>query len=96
MYDIRSSMGIDFPKAPYIGQVHYDFDLKRTFRYEEKDFRKYFSTLDMFHWVDITEKDLFDNCLISLSSKYYEIFHIGKHKFVYKKLFKNIENIFKM
>ena len=32
----RSSMGIDFPKAPYIGQVHYDFDLKRTFRYEEK------------------------------------------------------------
>ena len=34
----RSSLGIDFPKAPYIGQIHYDFDLKRTFRYEEKDF----------------------------------------------------------
>ena len=56
----RSSMGIDFPKAPYIGQVHYDFDLKRTFRYEEKDFGDCIlkSTIDWFHWVDITEKDL--------------------------------------
>ena len=27
----RSSMGIDFPKAPYLGQVHYDFDLKKDF-----------------------------------------------------------------
>ena len=34
----RSSLGITFPKSPYIGQVHYDPDLKRTFRYEEKDF----------------------------------------------------------
>ena len=56
----RSSMGINFPKAPYIGQVHYDFDLKRTFRYEEKDFGDCIlkSTIDWFHWVDITEKDL--------------------------------------
>ena len=54
----RSSMGIDFPKAPYIGQVHYDFDLKRTFRYEEKPPEMALWTLDMFHWVDITEKDL--------------------------------------
>ena len=50
----RSSMGIDFPKAPYIGQVHYDFDLKRTFRYEEKPPEMALWTLDMFHWVDIT------------------------------------------
>ena len=56
----RSSMGINFPKAPYLGQVHYDFDLKRTFRYEEKDFGDCIlkSTIDWFHWVDITEKDL--------------------------------------
>ena len=54
----RSSMGLDFPKAPYIGQVHYDFDLKRTFRYEEKPPEMALWTLDMFHWVDITEKDL--------------------------------------
>ena len=56
----RSSMGIDFPKAPYLGQVHYDFDLKRTFRYEEKDFGDCIlkSTIDWFHWVDITGKDL--------------------------------------
>ena len=33
----RSSLGIDFPKSPYIGQIHYDPDLKRTFRYKEKD-----------------------------------------------------------
>ena len=52
----RSSMGIDFPKAPYIGQVRYDFDLKRTFRYEEKPPEMALWTLDMFHWVDITEK----------------------------------------
>ena len=38
MLYFRSSLGIDFPKSPYIGQIHYDFDLKRTFRYEEKDF----------------------------------------------------------
>ena len=56
----RSSMGINFPKAPYLGQVHYDFDLKRTFRYEEKDFGDCIlkSTIDWFHWVDITEKVL--------------------------------------
>ena len=54
----RSSLGIDFPKAPYIGQVHYDFDLKRTFRYEEKPPEMAHWTLDMFHWVDITDKDL--------------------------------------
>jgi len=54
----RSSMGINFPKAPYLGQVHYDFDLKRTFRYEEKPPEMALWTLDMFHWVDITEKDL--------------------------------------
>ena len=51
-------MGIDFPKAPYIGQVHYDFDLKRTFRYEEKPPEMALWTLDMFHWVDITEKNI--------------------------------------
>ena len=53
-------MGIDFPKAPYIGQVYYDFDLKGLFRYEEKDFGDCIlkSTIDWFHWVDITEKDL--------------------------------------
>ena len=56
----RSSLGIDFPKSPYIGQVHYDFDLKRTFRYEEKDFGDCIlkSTIDWFHWVDITDKKL--------------------------------------
>ena len=56
----RSSLGIDFPKAPYIGQIHYDFDLKRTFRYEEKDFGDCIlkSTVDWFHWVDITDKKL--------------------------------------
>ena len=57
----RSSMGIDFPKAPYIGQVHYDFDLKRTFRYEEKPPEMALWTLDMFHWVDITEKELYQS-----------------------------------
>ena len=54
----RSSLGIDFPKSPYIGQVHYDLDLKRTFRYEEKPPEMALWTLDMFHWVDITEKDI--------------------------------------
>ena len=58
MLYFRSSLGIDFPKAPYIGQVHYDFDLKRTFRYEEKPPEMALGTLDMFHWVDITAKDL--------------------------------------
>ena len=54
----RSSLGIAFPKSPYIGQVHYDSDLKRTFRYEEKPPEMALWTLDMFHWVDITEKDI--------------------------------------
>ena len=54
----QSIMGVDLPKSPYIGQVHYDFDLKRTFRYEEKPPEMALWTLDMFHWVDITEKDL--------------------------------------
>ena len=56
----RSSLGIAFPKSPYIGQVFYDPDLKRTFRYEEKDFGDCIlkSTIDWFHWVDITEKDI--------------------------------------
>ena len=56
----RSSLGITFPKSPYIGQVFYDPDLKRTFRYEEKDFGDCIlkSTIDWFHWVDITEKDI--------------------------------------
>ena len=60
MLYFRSSLGIDFPKSPYIGQIHYDFDLKRTFRYEEKDFGDCIlkSTIDWFHWVDITDKDL--------------------------------------
>ena len=58
MLYFRSSLGIDFPKAPYIGQVHYDFDLKRTFRYEEKPPEMALWTLDMFHWGDITDKDL--------------------------------------
>ena len=26
MLYFRSSLGIDFPKAPYIGQIHYDPD----------------------------------------------------------------------
>ena len=54
----RSSLGIAFPKSPYIGQIYYDPDLKRTFRYEEKDFGDCIlkSTIDWFHWVDITEK----------------------------------------
>ena len=51
-------MGINFPKAPYIGQVHYDFDLKRTFRYEEKPPELKLCSIVMFGWVDITEKDL--------------------------------------
>ncbi len=56
----RSSLGIAFPESPYIGQVHYDPDFKRTFRYEEKDFGDCIlkSTIDWFHWVDITEKDI--------------------------------------
>jgi len=33
----RSSLGINFPKSPYIGQIHYDPDLKRTFCYKQKD-----------------------------------------------------------
>ena len=54
----RSSLGIAVPKSPYIGQIYYDPDLKRTFRYEEKDFGDCIlkSTIDWFHWVDITEK----------------------------------------
>ena len=51
-------MGINFPKAPYLGQVHYDFDLKRTFRYEEKPPELKLFSIVMFGWVDITEKDL--------------------------------------
>ena len=56
----RSSLGINFPTSPYIGQIHYDFDLKRTFRYEEKDHGKciLYGTVDWFHWVDITEKNI--------------------------------------
>ena len=55
----RSSLGILFPTSPYIGQVHYDPYLKRTFRYEEKDQGQCIlnSTVDWFHWVDITDKD---------------------------------------
>ena len=30
--------GVVFPKNPYIGQIFYDVDLKRTFEYVEKDF----------------------------------------------------------
>ena len=54
----RSSLGIAFPKSPYIGQIYYDPDLKRTFRYEEKDFGDCIlkSTIDWFHWVDIQKK----------------------------------------
>ena len=54
----RSSLGIAFPKSPYIGQVHYDPDLKRTFRYEEKPPELKLCSIVMFGWVDITEKDL--------------------------------------
>ena len=50
--------GVVLPKNPYIGQVYYDVDLKRTFRYEEKPPEMALCTLDMFHWVDITDKDL--------------------------------------
>ena len=54
----QSVMGVDLPKSPYIGQVHHDFDLKNTFRYEEKPPElKHFSIV-MFGWVDITEKNL--------------------------------------
>ena len=55
----RSSLGIAFPKSPYIGQVYYDPDLKRTFRYQEREFiDTIFGCIDMFKWVDITEKDI--------------------------------------
>ena len=55
----RSSLGIAFPKSPYIGQVYYDPDLKRTFRYQEREFSDtIFGCIDMFKWVDITEKDI--------------------------------------
>ena len=55
----RSSLGITFPKSPYIGQVYYDPDLKRTFRYQEREFSDtIFGCIDMFKWVDITEKDI--------------------------------------
>ena len=37
-YDIyyQSSMGIDLPKSPYIGQVHHDFDLKKLLDMKKK------------------------------------------------------------
>ena len=55
----RSSLGIAFPKSPYVGQVFYDPDLKRTFRYQEREFSDtIFGCIDMFKWVDITEKDI--------------------------------------
>ena len=55
----RSSLGITFPKSPYIGQIYYDPDLKRTFRYQEREFSDtIFGCIDMFKWVDITEKDI--------------------------------------
>ena len=55
----RSSLGIAFPKSPYIGQVFYDPDLKRTFRYQEREFSDtIFGCIDMFKLVDITEKDI--------------------------------------
>ena len=52
--------GVVLPKNPYIGQVYYDVDLKRTFRYEEKPSMAILinSTTDWCHWVDITDKDL--------------------------------------
>ena len=53
----RSSLGIDFPKAPYIGQIHYDPDLKRTFCYKQTPPEMALWTLDMFHWVDVTDKE---------------------------------------
>ena len=54
----QSIMGVDLPKSPYIGEVHYDFDLKKTFRYEEKPPELKLFSIVMFGWVDITEKDL--------------------------------------
>ena len=35
-----------------------DFDLKKTFRYEEKPPELKLISIVMFGWVDITEKDL--------------------------------------
>ena len=54
----QSVMGVDLPKSPYIGQIHHDFDLKKTFRYEEKPPELNLFSIIMFGWVDITEKDL--------------------------------------
>ena len=54
----QSIMGVDLPKSPYIGQVYYDFDLKKTFRYEEKPPELKLFSVVMFGWVDITEKEL--------------------------------------
>ena len=51
-------MGVDLPKSPYIGQVYHDFDLKKTFRYEEKPPELKLFSIVMFGWVDISEKDL--------------------------------------
>ena len=56
----RSSLGINFPKSPYIGQIHYDPDLKRTFCYKQKDpDRLYFGCIDMFHWVRYNRQRIF-------------------------------------
>ncbi len=52
--------GVVLPKNPYIGQVYYDVDLKRTFRYEEKPSMAVLinCNTDWCHWVDITDRDL--------------------------------------
>ena len=54
----RSSLGINFPKAPYIGQIHYDPDLKRTLCYKQKDqIDCIYGCIDMFRWFDITDEE---------------------------------------
>tara|TARA_R100000234_G_scaffold71494_4_gene43980 strand:- start:294 stop:458 length:165 start_codon:yes stop_codon:yes gene_type:complete len=50
--------GVVFPKNPYISQIFYDVDLKRTFEYVEKDFSKVMVNChaDWCEWKDITDQ----------------------------------------
>ena len=49
---------VKFPNNPYIGQIFYDPDLKRTFEYVEKDFSKIMINChsDWCEWKDITDE----------------------------------------
>ena len=50
--------GVVFPKNPYIGQIFYEPNLKKTFQYVEKNFFKIMidSHTDWCEWKDITNE----------------------------------------